>query len=54
MITLLLSILSILLLTSCEQFGNIPSGEYKLSLTKSKNYDLNQDKFVNEELFIIK
>ena len=54
MITLLLSILSILLLTSCEQFGNIPSGEYKLSLTKSKNYDLNQDKFVNEEKGIIK
>ena len=54
MITLLLSISSILLLTSCEQFGNIPSGEYKLSLTKSKNYDLNQDKFVNEEKGIIK
>ena len=53
MIASLLSILSILFLTSCEQFGNIPSGEYKLSLTKSENYDLNQDKFVNEEIGII-
>ena len=45
MIASLFSILSILFLTSCEQFGNIPSGEYKLSLAKSKNYNLNQDKF---------
>ncbi len=43
MIASLFSILSILFLTSCEQFGNIPSGEYKLSLTKSENYDLNQE-----------
>ena len=54
MIASLFSILSILFLTSCEQFGNIPSGEYKLSLTKSENYDLNQDKFVNEKKGIIK
>ena len=53
MIASLFSILSILFLTSCEQFGNIPSGEYKLSLVKSKNYDLNQDKFVNEEIGVI-
>ena len=53
MIASLFSILSILFLTSCEQFGNIPSGEYKLSLTKSENYDLNQDKFVNEEIGVI-
>ena len=49
----LLSILSIFLLTSCEQFGNIPSGEYKLSLIKSNNYDLNQDKFINEKKGVI-
>ena len=53
MIASLLSILSIFLLTSCEQFGNIPSGEYKLSLTKSNNYDLNQDKFINEKIGVI-
>jgi len=53
MIASLFSILSILFLTSCEQFGNIPSGEYKLSLAKSKNYDSNQDKFVNEEIGVI-
>ncbi len=53
MIASLFSILSILFLTSCEQFGNIPSGEYKLSLIKSDNYDLNQDKFINEKIGII-
>ena len=53
MIASLFSILSILFLTSCEQFGNIPSGEYKLSLSKSENYDLNQDKFVNQEIGVI-
>ena len=31
----------------------LPSREYKLSLAKSKNYDLNQDKFVNEEIGVI-
>ena len=46
-------ILSFLFLSGCEQLGNIPKGSYKNSLIKSNNYNLNEDKFVNEEKGII-